>query len=422
MKKKVAFIGMALLVLTSCGKELQENNGIDYEENKEIQNDVTDSNVVQESMENTDGNGDIIFDTEYTIEDYCNGVFIISKSNGLLYGALNMEGEEIIPVQYDKISLVNEDNVVDGVNENIYIQTEYEDSSEVYNNKGIKMFDERVEAITFPIGDAEENSPLFMSSDYVVKNVYNEDGTVMFSRDATSYTSTQYGKIDIKWVSPRMYILIASDFEMKNGILYTIYKGIYLQDIDGNTLQEWDDVGFAGFEQTYDNTYYIYFVSYETGYYRVAIKEDGSNEMESITEEEFKQARLDEAMKSYDTSGGQATPIYYLGENNKNKLYTTNDTWKYVDGEENPIYDDRYFSLGKHNHMYLLSNEDNEVCIITQNGKKTVDYGHVTYSDTGYMFNGMLLMDNNVFADRDSVCFVENNNGLNQVYYFSSKE
>lgn len=33
----------------------------------------------------------------------------------------------------------------------------------------------------------------------------------------------------------------------------------------------------------------------------------------------------------------------YLGKDNENVLYTTNNTWKYEDSNGNPVYDDRYF-------------------------------------------------------------------------------
>ena len=72
-------------------------------------------------------------------------------------------------------------------------------------------------------------------------------------------------------------------------------------------------------------------------------------------------------------------------------------------------------------NCYLLSNSDNQVCVITKNGKKTVDYGTIALQGNNYTYDGALIRDGNIYVDYDSFCYIDENNGESKVYYYVSK-
>lgn len=113
---------------------------------------------------------------------------------------------------------------------------------------------------------------------------------------------------------------------------------------------------------------------------------------------------------------------YHLGENKDCIIYQTNDTWKYEDASGNPIYEQRYYSLGLIDEGYALSNEDKQVCIITKNGRKTVDYGYLELSGSTFVLEGgKTLKRKDVLVDYNSVCIIRHSAEGNQVYYWESK-
>ena len=68
--------------------------------------------------------------TEYDLEDYASGYVIVSKNDGLLYGVIDKDGNEVIPVEYDNIQLVRgEDEKSD--RDEVYFVCEYEGEEEV---------------------------------------------------------------------------------------------------------------------------------------------------------------------------------------------------------------------------------------------------------------------------------------------------
>lgn len=116
--------------------------------------------------------------------------------------------------------------------------------------------------------------------------------------------------------------------------------------------------------------------------------------------------------------------VYYLGPNNENIIYKSNDTWKYESKGGTPLYDTRYYSCNKFDNAYLLSNENNDVCVITPNGKKVIDYGEISYSnEKTYSYNGTILEDSkNFFSDNSSVCIVTKEDGIEEAHFFNEKD
>lgn len=422
MKKKkgaLLFILMAVTI-SACGNKTSQTENEDIQKSDTVNADTYEQGEESAEAEKKDSdaveNGDIIFETEYKIEDYCDGAFIVSKSDGLLYGVLNMKGEEILPVEYDNIYFINDDEVKSGENANVYILTTYEDKKEVYDVKGNKLFDEAVDTISYEIGTADNDAPFFITSNGETqeRKVYKENGDFLFS--ITLQPGATYA--EIHWINPNLYLIAETESKVTGAASVEMTSdGVYLCDANGNTLQQWDGGFFSNVDGNEGENYWIYLGMDDSTYSKVVIDPTGNVNIAesglSIDELQEKNAQL-----VMDSSHPYE---YYIGENKDCKIYQTNDTWKYEDASGNPVYDERYFTLGMENGSYLFSNSDNQVCVITPNGKKTVDYGYIDLQDLNYNFQGIMLSDENLFADYNSVCFVENNNGMSQVCYFGSE-
>lgn len=89
MKKRVLYVILvSTLMLSGCGKsnDQKQLNEVTSENTEKA---VSNQNTEKASVSEKDnirkiGNGSAIFSTNYKIEDYCNGDFIVSKSDGLL--------------------------------------------------------------------------------------------------------------------------------------------------------------------------------------------------------------------------------------------------------------------------------------------------------------------------------------------------
>lgn len=97
MKKKkgaLLFILMAVTI-SACGNKTSQTENEYIQKSDTVNADTYEQGEESAETEKKDSdaveNGDIIFETEYKIEDYCDGAFIVSKSDGLLYGVLNMK-------------------------------------------------------------------------------------------------------------------------------------------------------------------------------------------------------------------------------------------------------------------------------------------------------------------------------------------
>ena len=102
MKRRVAFFISMLFVVISisgCSRYL----GGATEEN----------NSVKEEKQG------LLFSTEYEVQDYFNGYFIVSKLQGKLCGVIDDSGNEIIPLKYTSVVFENKKEVADGRNDEL---------------------------------------------------------------------------------------------------------------------------------------------------------------------------------------------------------------------------------------------------------------------------------------------------------------
>lgn len=416
MKSKIAFIILgATIMLAGCGSKNEKDSANDKKTETKVE--VTteyDVGVGKESehVEKNIGNGSALFSTDFKIEDYCNGNFIVSKSDGLLYGVLDINGREIIPVEYDNIEFMNKEDVVSGKSEDVYIKASYENQKCIYNEKGDKIINEDASVIKYKFVSAKEGEPFFTAGNYDEnQKIYSKNGEFLFEipvKEETNYMS-------VCWISPQVYLLSESAVE-KNGTTISVAPlDTVLKTVDGKILQNWDGKAVLNDGDCNDGKYWTYIWGKDGLYSKITISESGEliSQEDGITEETIKKEATSKVLNS--------DHKIYLGKDKQYVLYTTNNTWKYEDLAGNPVYEDRYFYMGRAGDCFLLSNSDNEVCVLTQNGKKTVDYGVISLQGDNYYYNGDVLGDENSFSDYDSFCYVENNDSKSTVYYFKSE-
>jgi hypothetical protein len=102
-------------------------------------------------------------------------------------------------------------------------------------------------------------------------------------------------------------------------------------------------------------------------------------------------------------------------------LYTSNDTWKLVDDNNNPIYDERYFKkyeIDGENNCFALENEDTQICLFNRNAKLMVDYGILEMRNDNLYLNGESAT---VYEDKDCIYILVKNSGMTNVYYFDGE-
>ena len=75
---------------TEISKIVKNHSESTYEEN-------TKENTEKVVEKNTEDN--LYLTTDYKVEDYCNGYFIVSKMDGRLFGVINSKGKEVIPLK-----------------------------------------------------------------------------------------------------------------------------------------------------------------------------------------------------------------------------------------------------------------------------------------------------------------------------------
>lgn len=101
VKKTMMLLAISGMIFSGCGKE--EKTYVPQKKTEtEISKSENDSELETETEGISEGKNYKIT-TEYDLEDYASGYIIVSKNDGLLYGVIDKEGNEVIPVEYDNI-------------------------------------------------------------------------------------------------------------------------------------------------------------------------------------------------------------------------------------------------------------------------------------------------------------------------------
>ena len=193
------------------------------------------------------------------MEEYADGYIIVSKTDHLLYGVIDIDGREVIPVEYDNIDFVRRNGEVD-IDQGIYFLCEYEGEKQVLNSSGEKVLDGDIEMQSPYLGSVDENSPFFYekyddpSDDYLEHDLslrfYNVKGDMLCDIDVLdldSINNSEYynGSIGIKDVElitdDRILVGLAGGLRQRDNVNeIQVFYNVSLYNLNGERLQEWD--------------------------------------------------------------------------------------------------------------------------------------------------------------------------------------
>lgn len=422
--KKTYLCGMivGLSLLVGCGQTGQESEEyeavISESEELGVESELVDAtgeyevedNLSEENLLDVVTKDGFQFSTEYAVEDYCQGCIIVSKNDGLLYGILDRNGDEILPVKYDEIKFMNKEEVCAGKNSNLYIRTTYEDESTVVNSMGQQVLDRPVSCVTYVLGAAGKDSAFFEElneSEGWVK-FYREDGTLLSEFDCGEnlknnglLVGSVMGGLQVLGVTEELYLLRQAGIREDDDMPRYIYA---LYNKDNQIVKDWGEVRGFGHSYVEDNRYIFSLYIKEGGLYKYSIDTMGSFKEEGETSEKEMESKYFQDLEMRQEKIRTNSMEYYLGENSDIKLYCSNNTWKLVDEAGNPLYDERYYECFPKSTCYFLSNENNEVCLIDKNANMVINYGWLTEDGEDIYFNGAVMTQDNFFVGDDGVC------------------
>ena len=471
MKKDVLGVMLVMImvcctILSGCGKnaatentvkngstqneiETEYNNTTETEsadtENTDTKNtdtentDTKNTDTENTNTENTNTGYEI--PTEYDMEEYADGYIIVSKTDHLLYGVIDIDGREVIPVEYDNIDFVRRNGEVD-IDQGIYFLCEYEGEKQVLNSSGEKVLDGDIEMQSPYLGSVDENSPFFYekyddpSDDYLEHDLslrfYNVKGVMLCDIDVLdldSINNSEYynGGIGIKDVElitdDRILVGLAGVLRQRDNVNeIQVFYNVSLYNLNGERLQEWD--GLATEKQyviSESNRVVFAVADYwndEYQYELFAVDENGNIEDLGDLNNQEKYYLSDMGVLHSTDEEQKETMSYTLGENGEYKLYKSNDTWKLEDSSGNALYDKRYYDCWHYENCFFLVNEDNQVCLINSKGQILLDYGIITSGGSYGTFENCEIDDENFKSDGNSACFEVKKGGENVLYVF----
>lgn len=432
MKKMLVLC--CLVLMCGCGNTSGSGN-ISGSEEKDIQVSVDSGNgnievpvleleeeIPEEYILDIMSSDQPVFTTEYTVEEYCHGCYIVSKNDGMLYGVLDKTGGELVPVKYDSIYFLNEEAVKEGRDTVLYIQAVYEDEYAVFTHTGSQILDKEVKYTEYKLGTITEDSYCFMHDDKEdsIMYLYKKNGEIVTSIDYSEiwnqYCDTETSEPylgGLLWVSENNYGITIFDISYNN----SGDSCFLLFDKNHQVIRSWP--WFSDMYDIIDDVLMLHEVENREviEYKTYSIDRDGNfQDLGPFQENEASKYKIA-------PRGGLSfkTDYVYKGqvrfENENAKLYSSNDTWKLEDAEGNPLYDERYYKCALADDGYFLMNEDNQICLIDNAGKMLLDYGYLTCDNDNIYFMGAAITDQNHFVGDDGVSFVLGSD----VYFFSAE-
>ena len=443
VKKTMMLLAISGMIFSGCGKE--EKTYVPQKKTEtEISKSENDSELETETEGISEGKNYKIT-TEYDLEDYASGYVIVSKNDGLLYGVIDKDGNEVIPVEYDNIQLVRGEEEESDKDE-VYFVCEYEGEEEVLDSNGQKILDGKVERVTPHLGEISADSPFFYELNYTYSTDYmNQDISLRYYDikgdmlcdinllEIEDIDRAMYDTVDLtvlKLISnDRILVCIGGALKPKDessGL--EAYYNVSLYNLKGERLQEWNELATpSGMTVEDDNSFIFVTVDYWAEGYQYelySIDENGNltdlGDLES--QNKYSLSSAGQIQVNEESSSGENSSDYTLGKNGEYRLYQTNDTWKLEDSNGNPLYDKRYFECWHKEDCFFLLNEDNQICLINKNGQMLVDYGTITWNGEYGMFGDSEITDDSIRSDGNSVCFEVAGDDENILYIFFPEE
>ena len=397
MKKiMVIFISLAIMLCAvSCGKA-----------------ETVSSQTKKPISESKDNNTYISFKNlsiPYEVIDYVENCIIVSKNNGLLYGIVDNEGNEVVPVKYDELEFLNKEAYIRGEVEEIYLVARFEDEKSVLDKNGTIILknkkDEQCDEHKISFLDYEhtpifsESTPMFAVRKNTIEagvrtnceNVfYNKKGEELYKTDAVNFRFFNE-KFSLSMKGSENKLLDHT------GKVINTLNGTHATDIysDGKFY-----VGFLEVSATEESTG------------TVVILDSNANILET---------KKFDYLKDYQAYISEIEP-------NKSKefynLYKSNDTYKMEDLKGNPIYLERYYKkcypAGKHSCVFL-TDENDSVCVFGYHGKIYIEAGELFLKNKNVYLktqNGDKEIDA-VHEGMQSIIVVINNSENTEIYFYN---
>ncbi len=400
MKKIVSLFVVFIMLVTLIGcNEKHTESGKDVSASKEV------DSISYETLT-----------IEYDVEDYVENAIIVSKNDGLVYGMLDNEGKEIIPVKYDDMEFLNKDDYIDGYFD-LYISCCYENMNYIFDINGKKILETE--------DDVDYADSIFKNAKAPVFKIYNNDNYELYNKDMVKiadYTDDNNPYHYEHIISNKCYITCSAS----SGFLEArTYGSVYIYDYNGNILQDFSGLNLIEEDYNYyayiDNKCVLFLIDADadimferwliegTAYY---IGESGNILSQvSMTFGEFEEKCAKE--KQYN-------------------LYESNSTYKMEDLDGKPIYKERYYkklSVAGENECVCLTDEDNSVCVFGRQGNLYAEFGIFSGSDFKQSMdsqidlitkNGNVEVDK-IYEGKESIIAVISKSSGSEIHFFTKQ-
>lgn len=267
--------------------------------------------------------------------------------------------------------------------------------------------------------EANQDVPILFYAQNSEKNnisIYNEDGSQKSSFNLPVDSDASILTVSEEWVNEQCFIVT---------IMASSWVNTYLHSYDGKLLKQWKNCSFrhCNARGKSGNKYHVYVEGGDWEKNKITTEKiyiDENGICKTVGKYSKVQERLDEL--DSDKEPVEIIKTYHIGNNKENTISKSNDTWKYQTTSGDAVYDARYYSCLKIDTAYLLSNENKEACVITENGKKVLDYGDISYEgDEDYYYQNIKIDKKNFFSDFNSVCIVTKENEKEVAHFYDEK-
>ena len=377
MRRQVAFLITMLFVIISisgCSKHLSLGTDGDNSVRKEKQG--------------------LVFSTEYEVQDYFNGYFIVSKLQGKLWGVIDNSGNEIIPLKYTSIVFENKKEVADGRNDELNFVAE-DNGVEIHLNTNGELGGScKIKPIIGTINDERE---------YYAKNtsgVYVADSTkknilYMYSVDEGEF-------VDFYQITDEYELLVAeTGFRSEKAyLLNKIGDVIWEKSCSSCTVQKKGDNAV------------IYFQDFMGKAEIYTMDVDGNrNQVDNYYKDDF---------GIHDGKKPEGLVDYILGTDDNIYIKRTNDKfYKLINKMGNNLAYDKYIDIARHEDIILLLNENQGVTMVNSEGKVVKDLEDFEWKDSESSepdYLGKCIYYDEVFGAKDALYIVRKNGEKNDVY------
>lgn len=377
MKRRVAFFISMLFVVISisgCSKYL----GGATEEN----------NSVKEEKQG------LLFSTEYEVQDYFNGYFIVSKLQGKLCGVIDDSGNEIIPLKYTSVVFENKKEMADGRNDELNFIAEDNGVKIHLNANGELGGSCKIKSIIGAINDERQYYAKSTSTVYVADSTKKN---ILYT-----YSIDEGELVDFYQITDG-YELLVAETGMRS-------EKVYLMNKLGDAI--WEKSCTTCTVQKKGDNVIIYCQDFigKAEIYTMDI-EGNMNLVDNYYKDDF---GIHYGKKP------EGLVDYILGPNDNIYLKRTGDKfYKLINKNGNNLAYDKYIEISRHEDIILLLNENQGVTMVNSEGKivkdlKDFEWRTSESSDPEYL--GKCIYYDKVFGAKDALYIVRENGEKNDVY------